>query len=161
MWTIDGLETFLKNNNEVISVLIGILSIVVSLCGVYFGRKAYHVAKEIFEKGLRIDQQKVLQQISLEFVTGFFIPLSKFKTATKSILDNPCDTQSVLYVRGLIKDNRFSVQFPYFDVHKGDVWDSLNICKDMDQSEAFNTIMDFVEKARNFDRAITDLYRLI
>lgn len=56
MWTIDGLETFLKNNNEVISVLIGILSIVVSLCGVYFGRKAYHVAKEIFEKGLRIDQ---------------------------------------------------------------------------------------------------------
>lgn len=39
MWTIDGLETFLKSNNEVISVLIGILSIVVSLCGVYFGEK--------------------------------------------------------------------------------------------------------------------------
>lgn len=158
MWTIDGLEIFLKNNNEVISVLIGILSIVVSLCGVYFGRKAYHVAKEIFEKGLRIDQQKVLQQISLDFVTGFFIPLSKFKIATKSILDNSCDTQSVLHVRGLIIDNTFSVQFPYFDVHKGDVWDALIICKDMEQSEAFNTIMDFVEKARNFDRAITDLY---
>ena len=42
MWAIDGIETFLKNNNEVISVLIGVLSIVVSLCGVYFGRKAYH-----------------------------------------------------------------------------------------------------------------------
>ena len=41
MWTIDGLETFLKNNNEVISVLIGILSIVVSLCGVYFSIKTY------------------------------------------------------------------------------------------------------------------------
>lgn len=158
MWTIDGLETFLKNNNEVISVLIGILSIVVSLCGVYFGRKAYHVAKEIFEKGLRIDQQKVLQQISLDFVTGFFIPLSKFKIATKSILVNSCDTQSVLHVRDLIIDNTFSVQFPYFDVHKGDVWDELIICKDMEQSEAFNTIMDFVEKARSFDRAITDLY---
>ena len=158
MWTIDGLETFLKNNNEVISVLIGILSIVVSLCGVYFGRKAYHVAKEIFEKGLRIDQQKVLQQISLDFVTGFFIPLSKFKIATKSILVNSCDTQSVLHVRDLIIDNTFSVQFPYFDVHKGDVWDALIICKDMEQSEAFNTIMDFVEKARSFDRAITDLY---
>lgn len=157
MWTIDGLEIFLKNNIEVISVLIGVLSIVVSLCGVYFGRKAYHVAKEIFEKGIRIDQQKVLQQISLEFVTGFFIPLSKFKIATKSILNNFCDMQSVLYVRGLITDNRFSVQFPYFDVHKGDVWDALTICKDMDQSEAFNTIMDFVERARNFDRAITDL----
>ena len=50
------------------------------------------------------------------------------------------------------------MQFPYFDVHKGDVWDALIICKDMEQSEAFNTIMDFVEKARNFDRAITDLY---
>lgn len=157
MWTIAALETFLKSNNEVISVLIGILSIVVSLCGVYFGRKAYHVAKEIFEKGLRIDQQKVLQQISLEFVTGFFIPLSKFKTATKSLQDNSCDTQSVLHVRGLIKDNTFSVQFPYFDVHKGDVWDALIICKNMEQSEAFNTIMDFVEKARSFDRSITEL----
>lgn len=158
MWAIDGIETFLKNNNEVISVLIGVLNIVVSLCGVYFGRKAYHVAKEIFEKGLKIDQQKVLQQISLDFVTGFFIPLSKFKTATKSLVDNSCDTQSVLHVRGLIKDNTFSVQFPYFDVHKGDVWDALTICEDMEQSEAFNTIMDFVEKARSFDRAITDLY---
>lgn len=64
----------------------------------------------------------------------------------------------ILHVRDLIKDNRFSVQFPYFDAHKGDVWDSLIICKEMDQSEAFNTIMSFVEKARNFDRAITDLY---
>lgn len=157
MGMIAVLETFLKSNNEVISILIGILSIVVSLCGVYFGRKAYHVAKEIFEKGLRIDQQKVLQQISLEFVTGFFIPLSKFKTATKSIQGSACDIQRVLYVRELIKDNRFSVQFPYFDVHKGDVWDSLTICNTMEQSEAFNTIMDFVEKARNFDRVITDL----
>ena len=148
---------FLKSNNEVISILIGIFSIVVSLWGMYFGRKAYHVAKEIFEKGLRIDQQKVLQQISLEFVTGFFMPLSKFKTAPKSILGNLCDKQSVLYVRGLIKDNRLSVQFPYFDVHKGEVWDSLTICNNMEQSEAFNTIMDFVEKARNFDRVITDL----
>ena len=112
MWTIDGIEVFLKSNSEIINVLIGILSVVVSLFGVYFGRKAYYVAKEIFEKGLRIDQQKVLQQISIEFVTGFFIPLSKFKTATKSILDKPCDTQNVLYVRSLIKDNTFSVQFP-------------------------------------------------
>lgn len=158
MWIIDGLEIFLINNKEVVSIVIGVLSIVVSTCGVYFGRKAYYVAKEIFEKGLRIDQQKVLQQISLDFVTGFFIPLSKFKTATKSIVDNSCDTQSVLHVRGLIKDNTFSVQFPYFDVHKGDVWDALIICEDMEQSEAFNTIMDFVEKARSFDRAITDLY---
>ncbi len=157
MWRIDGLELFLENNNVVLNILIEVLSIVVSLCGVYFGRKSYYVAKEIFDKGLQIDQQKVLQQISLEFVTGFFIPFLKFKTVTKSILDNPCDTQNVLYVRDLIKDNRFSVQFPYFDVHKGEVWDSLIICKDMNQSEAFNTIMDFVEKARRFDRAITDL----
>lgn len=94
MLIIDGLEIFLKNNNEVISILIGVLSIGVSLCGVYFGKKAYHVTKEIFDKGLRIDKQKVLQQISLEFVIGFFIPLSKFKTATKAILNNPYDTQN-------------------------------------------------------------------
>lgn len=159
MWMIDGLETFLKNNNEVISILIGIVSIVVSLCGVYFGRKSYRVAKDIFEKGLRIDQQKVLQQISLEFVTGFFIPLSKLQAATEPIRNKSCDELNVLYVRDLIKDNTFSVQFPYFDVHKGDVWDSLIICKDMEQSQAFNAITDFVENARSLDRAISDLYK--
>lgn len=157
MREINDIVLFLESNDEVISILIGVISLIVSLWGVYFGRKAYYVAKEIFEKGLRIDQQKVLQQISIEFVTGVFIPLSKFKTATKSLQDKPGDTLNVLYVRNLIKDNTFSVQFPFFDIHKGDVWDSLIICKDMEQSEAFNTIMDFIEEARKLNGAITDL----
>ena len=147
----------LESHNDVISVVIGVISIIVSVCGVYYGKQAYCVAGDIFKKGIQIDRQKVLQQISLEFVTGFFIPFSKFKIVTSPILGNSCGTQSMLYVRGLIEDNKFSVQFPYFDAHKGDVWDSLSICKDMEQSDAFNTIMDFVEKARKFDRAITDL----
>lgn len=158
MWTMDAIGMFLESNNEVFGVFNGVLGIAVSLWGVYFGRKAYRVAKEIFEKGLQIDKEKILRQISIEFVTGFFIPFSKFKAATKSVLENPCDTQSVLHVRDLIKDNTFSVQFPYLDVHKGEVWDSLDICKDMEQAEAFNMIMEFVEKARSFDRAITDLH---
>ncbi len=111
----------------------------------------------IYKPGISLTKQDFhLQRGSLGLQRGFsgyYLPI-----ATKSILDNSCDTQSVLHVRGLIIDNTFSVQFPYFDVHKGDVWDALIICKDMEQSEAFNTIMDFVEKARNFDRAITDLY---
>ena len=153
-----GVGDFLKSNNEILNILIGVVSIGVSVCGVYFGRKAYYVAKEIFDKGLSLDKKKVLQQVSLEFVTDFFIPLSRFKTATRSLLDSPCDTQNVLHVRDLIKDNTFFVQFPYFDVHKGDIWDSLENCKDMSQSEAFNMIMDFVEKARSFDRINADLY---
>lgn len=44
MWTIDGLETFLKNNNEVISVLIGVLSIVVSV----FWKKSLPCGKRDF-----------------------------------------------------------------------------------------------------------------
>lgn len=153
-----GVGDFLKSNNEILNILIGVVSIGVSVCGVYFGRKAYYVAKEIFDKGLSLDKKKVLQQVSLEFVTDFFIPLSRFKTATRSLLDSPCDTQNVLHVRDLIKDNTFFVQFSYFDVHKGDIWDSLENCKDMSQSEAFNMIMDFVEKARSFDRINADLY---
>lgn len=153
-----GVGDFLKSNNEILNILIGVVSIGVSVCGVYFGRKAYYVAKEIFDKGLSLDKKKVLQQVSLEFVTDFFIPFSRFKTATRSLLDSPCDMQNVLHVRDLIKDNTFFVQFPYFDVHKGDIWDSLENCKDMSQSEAFNMIMDFVEKARSFDRINADLY---
>lgn len=158
MSMIGALEIFLVNHNVVLSILIDILGIIISLFGVYFGRKAYRVAKEIYEKGINLNKEKVLRQISLEFVTGFFIPLSKFKTATRSILVNACDDQRVLHVRDLIKDNQFFVLFPYFDAHKGDVWDSLSICEDMEQAKAFNTMMDFVDKARSFDRAISDLY---
>jgi tetratricopeptide (TPR) repeat protein len=154
---LEVLEMFLKSNNEVITFLIGVVSILVSFLSAYYGRKAYRVAKEIFEKGLRIDRKKVLQQISLEFVTGFFIPLANFRRVMKPVLEKSYDKEKVLYIRGLIKDNAFSVRFPYFDVHKGEVWDSLIICEDMDQATAFNSIMDFAEKARNFDRAVTDL----
>jgi hypothetical protein len=152
------LVMFIKNNYDVIGIVIGLVGVVVAVFGVIYGRKGYRVAKEIFDKGLRIDKKKVLQQVSLEFVTGFFIPFSKFKTAAKPIQEKTSDAQNVLHVRNMIEEHTFSVQFPYYDVHKGDVWDSLEICKEMEQADAFNAIADFVEEARKFDRAITDLY---
>ena len=155
--SMNGIDVFIKNNNDMLSILISILSLIVAIVGVYFGRKAYYVAKEIFNKGIQIDKEKVLRQTSLEFVTVFFVPFSKLRAAIKPIQSKTSVEQSVLHMSELLNENRFSVNFSYFDVHKGDVWDSLDQCKGMSQSEAFNMIMEFVENAVEFDRAVDSM----
>lgn len=151
-------ETFFGNYNATLSIVIEIIGLVIAIVGVVYGRKAYLVAKEIFERGPQIDKKKVLEQLSLEFVIDFFIPLSKFKTATQDIWEGRYDQVSAIHVRDAIKGSTFSVQFPYFDEHKGEIWDSLTTNKTDDPSEEFKKIMEFVEQARNFDRIMNDLY---
>lgn len=154
MGCMNGLEVFIKDNNEVLSILISILSLIVALGGALFGGKTYYVTKEIFNKGIQLDKDKVLRQTGLEFVTVFFIPFSKLKTAIKPIQSKTSAEQKALHVSELLNENKFFVSFSYFDAHKGDVWDSLEHCKGVSQSEAFNMIMEFVEKAVEFNKEI-------
>lgn len=168
MFDSNNIEMLFKTYNEELNILIGVFSIVLSLCSVIFGiksyniaKKSYSVAKDIFEKGIQLDKQKVLQQVSLEFVTNFFIPLKKLETMIELIMNNSCNEKETTYVKGLIRDAGFPVNFPYFDSHKGEVWNSLSICKDMDQAEAFNVIMDFLEKAKAFGEILKNLNDLL
>lgn len=152
MWLLNEIGKFIIEYNEIIGTVLSVISAV-------FGILSFAVAKQIFKKGINIDKNKVLRQVSLEFVTGFFIPFSKFKLATKFIR-NPSkyNEHRILYVRDVIQNNKFSVQFPYFDAHEGDLWDALDVDKGEKNLDEFNIIIGFVEDARRFDRAITDLY---
>lgn len=153
------LRAFIENNDCLISALVGILGLVLSAFGVYFGRKAYLVAQKIFDDGLYIKKQEVLSHVSVEFITEFIHPFEDFKISTKSLWENAYNTQNVFAVRDILKNNAFSVTFPYFDVHKGDIWDSLEVCGEAEQGKAFNDVIKFVDKAKRFGDAVNNLYK--
>ena len=67
MWLLNEIGKFIIEYNEIIGTVLSVISAV-------FGILSFAVAKQIFKKGINIDKNKVLRQVSLEFVTGFFIP---------------------------------------------------------------------------------------
>lgn len=152
---------FFDKYEYLISLLVGIIGLTLSAFGVYYGRKAYRVAQDIFDDGLQIQKQEVLSHLSVEIITEFINPLNKFKISTNSLWTNTYDTQNVFTVRDILKDNAFSVEFPYFDIHKGDIWDSLTVCGEAEQGKAFNDILNFVNKAKRFGDAVNNLCRAL
>lgn len=157
---------FIKQNEY----LIGIIGLVISGIGVFYGRKAYRTAQDIFKKGLQIDESKIFSQIGLEIIWGFIIPYSKFKSATASIWKSDYNMQSVTTVHDILSYNKFSVAFPYLDLHKGELWDALEHRKGSldNTADSFLAIMQFYESAkmlsdriRDLDKAISDYLRKI
>ena len=149
---------FIQCNNNIISIAIGIIGLVISFFGVYYGKKAYEAANKIFKEGIELDKGKVLEQISLEFVSVFFIPFHDFIRATKNMWESESyETILVEHFLGTINDHRIYINFPYYDLHKGELWSALSGCETVDQAEAFNTISKFVEKAKFFADAIGKL----
>nr|WP_305142188.1 hypothetical protein [uncultured Acetatifactor sp.] len=152
-------KIFIENNNLILSILISILGLILSGFSVYFGRKAYKTANDIYRDGLQIRKKEVLSHVSVEFITEFINPFSEFQISTKSVWENAYDIQNVFAAREMLKHNNFSVAFPYLDVHKGDVWDSLAVCGEDGQGKAFNNILRFVDHARRFGDAVNNVYK--
>lgn len=148
-----------KNKDTILSVF----SIIVAIWGVRYGKKAYFVAKQIFNEGIQLDKNKVLQCLSLEFVTDFFIPFAEFKTRTKDIRQLNADYSAILVT--VVKDNlKFEMNpasFLYFYNNKGDVWNAVDNLKGMSQTEAFNGIMDFIDDAKLFKKYVEELRELM
>jgi len=153
------LKDFIENNNYLLNTIMEIIGLILSAFSVYFGRKAYLVAQKIFDDGLQIKKQEVLSHVSVEFITEFINPFENFLISTKSLWENAYDAQNVFAVRDILKNNAFSVAFPYFDVHKGDIWDSLAVCGETEQGKAFNDILRFVDKAKRFGDSVNNLYK--
>lgn len=136
----------------------------VSALGVWYSYKSYKTALDIFNKGIQIDKQKILEQVSLELVINFCIPFSKFCSATEEIWDGmnvstgKIDKMDISYIRTCLSNKAFSVNFPYINLHKGEIWDALKECGEMPQAEAFNLLMEFLEKTKKFDRFILDIH---
>ena len=140
---------FIQYNNIIISIVIGIIGLIISFFGVYYGKKAYEAANKIFKEGIELDKGKVLEQISLEFVSVFFIPFHDFVRATKNMWESESYEKILVeHFLGTINDHRIYINFPYYDLHKGELWSALSICETVDQAKAFNTISKFVEKAK-------------
>lgn len=154
------LINFITENNAMVSTAIGAAGLILSGFGVYYGRKAYVAANNIFENGIRMDKKKVLEQVSLELVISFFIPFSKFKIATDPFRDKPYEKR-VSYLNDALSNTMFQVKFPYFDMHKGELWDSLDSCGEAGQAKAFNRVVAFVEKAHRLEQSIHELQKIL
>lgn len=148
---------FAEDNEFFISTLIGILGVAASCVGAYYGSKAYNVAKEIFQKGLKINAEKILSHLSLEIVMEFVKPFSEFKISTKGIWDGTLAVQNAYDVWWDLNKYAFPVAFPYFDANKGDIWDALGDCNKAEQADAFMKIVEFIEMAKRFQGGVNNL----
>ena len=60
-----------------------------------------------------------------------------------------------------MKASTFSATFSYWELHKGDIWDAFADCKEEEQSQAFNNIIDFVKIVGDFEKKISDLCNIL
>ena len=148
-------------NETVFSICVSILSILISILGVWYGREGFKVTKKIFKEGIKKDREKVLSQLSLEFVTGFIVPFSKFKIANDIIWEQSYKEQNLQTVCNWLKASTFSATFSYWDLHKGDIWDAFADYKEEEQAQAFNSIMEFVKIAGDFEKRVNNLQGML
>lgn len=159
---------------SIAGLIVTIIGVLVTLCGVYYGKRAYEVATDIFNKGIQLDKEKVLKETGLDFVLGFIIPFSQFRKAVSPIWDskssektNPKPTTiddkadstngvlhlSVRYVCEMLKSNEFHANTPYYKQSKGDVWNALE-GNDDTQAAAFAAITKFEEEVEAFTKSV-------
>ena len=111
---------WIDNHNAVLNTLLALAGVVATIA----------IAKRVFSDGLRVDRDKVLDEFALELVTEFILPFQDLKSAFKPIQDGLGNTvedsdvnlNSMLTV---IQGSMFQAKFPYYESHKGDIWDSL------------------------------------
>ena len=127
MLTIQSIVGFFTNHWSEIKDVLGLLF---AAAAVWYGRKAYKVAKLIFHEGVKIDQSKVLTQVSVEIVTEFILPFNDFEKAVKTLwadFNRPVDMSlKISTVLEILNKHSFKVGYPYFDANKGLVWDALS-----------------------------------
>lgn len=149
----EDIMKFINENSGWINFWIGILGLILSIISICVGVKAYKVAKEIYEKGVNFDKDKMLTQTRMEFILGFINPFTDFQKKTQLIYEETFYDETVFRVNKLLKKCIFSVEFPYFDVHKGDIFISLEKCED-GQLKAFKKILVFIDKAKCFKKGM-------
>lgn len=149
-----SINTIVDNNANWISTVTGVISVILSGFAVYYGRKAYIVAQEIFEKGISLNKEKVVDQLGLEFVVDIFIPLSKLIKNIDGCLERYEGNPPVSEIYTILKNNRLPNTFIYYDSHKSEIWYSLTICKN--QEKAFGKIRSFVYEALRFQNTLDD-----
>lgn len=169
MW--DWIEKFAT----IASLLVGVISVIVASVSVYYSKKAYEVATDIFNKGIQLDKEKILKDVGLNFVTGFIKPFYQFRKSTNLIwpkidlskegkskpttVGDEEDDGSMLqlgvnYVCQLLKSKEFDVNISHYEQNKGDVWNALE-GEGKNQGEAFAAITKFEEETEVFSNSMS------
>ena len=164
----------LENDINTINTMIGTMGLILSCFAVYYGRRAYCVAQDIFEKGIQINKKKVLDEVSWEFVSDFFIPLSNLYETLSEYFPKtngkyrPKKT-AVEDVYNRLKRIKLPDRFNYWELHKRDVFDALDIneghvhrkSNDQQKNKDFFDICGFVEKALELQSMINGVIRAL
>lgn len=151
-WTL--IKTIFDNNAGWIGAVTGVISMILSGFAVYYGRKAYIVAQDIFEKGINLNKERVVEELGLEFVIDIFIPLSKLKKNIEGCYETSDSDPLVSVIYLILKNNRLPNKFVYYETHKSEIWYSLTICEN--QEKAFGIIRSFVEEVIRFQNILED-----
>lgn len=138
--------------------IISLCSVLASMAGAFFGYKAYRTAKDIFKKGIQIDKDRVLQQLGLEFFVNFikgfdqFLLDVNFMQKRDFYFDN-----KVGELAQVLNKNNFTVDFSYFEKHKGEIWVALSETlneENKKQAEEFESICRFIELSRKLSNGM-------
>jgi hypothetical protein len=146
---------FINTYGNIISTVMGGISIVVAVIGVYYGRKASITASQIYKDGIKNNKDKICKQVGLEFVVHFINPFVEFKYATNKIwYESNFNDTNVMYVRDTLKDHFFKVEFPYYEQNKGEIWYAFSELTENKQAEAFKIVSEFVVTTKAFNEGI-------
>lgn len=161
-----------------INTIISFFALIVAAIGVWygkkgakFGEKGYQTAEKIFKEGVQLDCDKVFAQLGLELTMNIIIPFIEFEKVADIYLYNKKGVileQRVSTVYDMINCTFFKVSCPYWDMHKGDVWDAFEKLQEDKQkerkngrqedsnevSDSFQKIRDFIEKSKEFEKGI-------
>lgn len=161
-----------------INTIISFFALIVAVIGVWygkkgakFGEKGYQTAEKIFKEGVQLDCDKVFAQLGLELTMNIIIPFMEFEKVADIYLYNKKGLileQRVSTVYDMINCIFFKVSCPYWDMHKGDVWDAFEKVQEdkrkeeqngrqgdsNEASDSFQKIRDFIEKAKEFEKGI-------
>lgn len=158
------LESIMNTTVSFATLIVSIIGVWYGRKGAEFGEKGYKTAEKIFKEGVQLDCDKVFAQLGLEITMNIIIPFEDFEKEMKKGLYS--EKTEDLYKKQISEVYReldeisFNVVCPYWDTHKGDIWDAFEKRKkerseDVGEiSNPFWEIRDFIEKARSFQMGI-------
>lgn len=110
----DTLNTWLTPYNSLITAIGATGSIL-----------AVGVAWQIYFRGIRRNNKRILQQVGFEFAVEFIIPFYELINALHFVLKEEESRVDVHAVCSILKVQDFLKEFPYWETHKSDVWEAL------------------------------------
>lgn len=96
----------------------------------------------IYFQGIKRNNKSILQHLGLEFTVEFIIPFKEMMNALCFIHQDLGTDTDIQTIYSILERCNFSSEFPYWETHKGDVWEAL-----MEKDGIKNRVIDFLNRA--------------